>query len=130
DQDALSPQAQRGFALFAGRARCAVCHSGWRFTDDGFHDIGMPDADLGRGRLYPDEPTLQHAFKTPTLRGVADVGAYMHDGSLPSLTSVLAHYASGFSHRPSLDPDIRQLDLSTEERADLVAFMNSLSPAR
>ena len=130
DQDALSPEAQRGFALFAGRARCAVCHSGWRFTDDGFHDIGMPDADLGRGKLFPGEPTLQHAFKTPTLRGVSDVGFYMHDGSLPSLTSVIDHYASGFSRRASLDPDIRPLKLSAQERNDLVAFMNSLSSAQ
>lgn len=130
DQDALSPEAQRGFTLFTGRARCAVCHSGWRLTDDSFHDIGMPDADLGRGLLFPGEPTLEHAFKTPTLRGVAEVGFYMHDGSLPNLSSVLAHYASGFSHRASLDPDMHPLELSTQERSELEAFMNSLSPPR
>lgn len=130
DKNAISAEAQQGFTLFTGRAGCAVCHSGWRLTDDSFHDIGMPDSDLGRGTLFPGEPTLEHAFKTPTLRGVADLGFYMHDGSLPSLSSVITHYASGFSRRASLDPDMHPLELSSQERVELIAFMNSLSPAR
>jgi cytochrome c peroxidase len=39
DEGAISPAAKRGFSLFNGKASCAGCHSGWRMTDDGFHDI-------------------------------------------------------------------------------------------
>src|SRR5690606_15165863 len=41
DERAISDAAKRGFALFNGKANCAVCHSGWNFTDESFHDIGL-----------------------------------------------------------------------------------------
>ncbi|HYM04496.1 MAG TPA: cytochrome c peroxidase, partial [Stellaceae bacterium] len=68
DETAISQSAERGFALFNGKGHCAACHSGWRFTDDSFHDIGLADADIGRGKLRPQLPLMQHAFKTPGLR--------------------------------------------------------------
>jgi cytochrome c peroxidase len=40
EEDAISASAKRGFALFNGKGNCSACHSGWRFTDDKFHDIG------------------------------------------------------------------------------------------
>ena len=58
-----------------------ACHVGWRFTDDGFHDIGTSTTDLGRGREVKNDPQLQYAFKTPTLRSVALRAPYMHNGS-------------------------------------------------
>jgi cytochrome c peroxidase len=59
DETAISAAAKRGFALFNGKANCAVCHSGWAFTDAGFHDIGVAnDDDLGRGRLFPSSVKL------------------------------------------------------------------------
>src|SRR5262249_3134172 len=67
DEAAISGSAKRGFALFTGKAGCAGCHSGWRFTDDQFHDIGTTTTDQGRGREIKD-PALNFAFKTPTLR--------------------------------------------------------------
>jgi len=127
DEAAISPSAKKGFALFTGAARCSTCHSGWRLTDDSFHDVGLPDADLGRGALFPSEPTLQHAFKTPTLRNVAVIGPYMHDGSIPTLEQVLLHYEEGFSKRASLDPDIKPLTLEPSDRADLLAFLETLT---
>ena len=48
DAKAMSDAAQRGFALFNGKAHCAACHTGWNFTDDKFHDIGLPTDDKGR----------------------------------------------------------------------------------
>ncbi len=132
DEAAIGKDAKRGFALFNGRANCKSCHEGWRFTDDGFHDIGLPDdRDLGRGKLMPREPTLQHAFKTPTLRsaggGVALAGPFMHDGSLTTLDSVLTEYSSGFVRRPSLDPDIRGFAMSARDRHDLKAFLAAIN---
>src|SRR5262249_26962799 len=42
DAGALSAAEMRGFRLFTGKAGCVLCHAGWRFTDDRFHDIGLP----------------------------------------------------------------------------------------
>jgi cytochrome c peroxidase len=128
DEAAISAAAKRGFALFNGKANCAVCHSGWAFTDAAFHDIGVAkDDDLGRGRLFPSSMKLQHAFKTPTLRDVARRGPYMHDGSLASLADVIDLYDRGGIDRPSRDNDIRPLNLQSREKADLIAFLNTLS---
>jgi cytochrome c peroxidase len=127
DNSAISATAQRGFALFAGRARCALCHTGWRFTDDGFHDIGLPDPDQGRGRLQSRIIKMRHAFKTPGLREIALRGPYMHDGSLPTLKTVVAHYNQGGIDRPSRSELIGPLGLSANEQADIVAFLCALT---
>jgi cytochrome c peroxidase len=70
---------------------------------------------------------LEHAFKTPTLRNVSQRAPYMHDGSLPTLASVIDHYDSGFVTRPSLDTQMRPLGLTPEEKADVLAFLDSLT---
>jgi cytochrome c peroxidase len=130
DEAAISAAAKRGFALFNGKANCAVCHSGWAFTDAAFHDIGVAkDDDLGRGRLFPTSLKLQHAFKTPTLRDVARRSPYMHDGSVATLADVIELYDRGGIDRPSRDNDIRPLNLQSREKADLIAFLNTLSAA-
>ncbi|OYX26568.1 MAG: hypothetical protein B7Z10_02855 [Rhodobacterales bacterium 32-66-7] len=122
DADALSPAAKRGFELFTGRAKCSTCHSGWAFTDGGFHDIGLTDDDLGRGAL-----TLrkfdEHRFRTPTLRELTSRAPYMHDGSLATLKAVVDHYAD---HRKTRLFSLGPVKLSPEERADIVAFLLSL----
>ena len=128
EQAAISAAAKRGFALFNGKANCAVCHSGWAFTDAAFHDIGVAnDDDLGRGIFFPTSVKLQHAFKTPTLRDVARRGPYMHDGSLPNLAAVIELYNRGGVDRPSRDNDVRPLNLQSREKDDLIAFLNTLS---
>ena len=128
DEATIPESAKRGFDLFTGRAQCSECHSGWRLTDDSFHDIGTGgDKDIGRGRLFPNSPSLQFAFKVPTLRDVAKRAPYMHDGSLPDLPAVIDLYDRGGVERPSRDPHIRPLGLSAKERADLIAFLQTLS---
>jgi cytochrome c peroxidase len=129
DESAISDSAKRGFALFNGKANCAACHSGWRFTDDGFHDIGLASQDIGRAEHMPDIPVLRHAFKTPTLRNVAQRTPYMHDGSARSLRETVLHYDTGFVERPSLSPEMRRLGLSGQEVDDLVAFLRTLTSA-
>ena len=130
DETAISGAAKRGFALFNGKANCAVCHSGWAFTDAAFHDIGVAkNDDLGRGRLFPSSVKLQHAFKTPTLRDVARRAPYMHDGSVASLADVIDLYDRGGIDRPSRDNDIRPLNLQSREKADLIAFLKTLGDA-
>jgi cytochrome c peroxidase len=127
DERAIGEEAKRGFALFTGKARCASCHAGWNFTDDSFHDIGLPSADVGRGKFLPQVIKMQNAFKTPGLREIAHRGPYMHDGSLGTLEAVIEHYDQGGSDRPSRSPFMQPLRLSAQEKADLVAFMRTLT---
>ena len=68
------------------------------------------------------------AFKTPSLRDLTHTAPYMHDGSLATLQAVVAHYAGGFVRRPTLAPNMnRRLRLTAQEKADLVAFLRTLS---
>lgn len=126
DENAISEPAKRGFDLFNGKANCSACHTGWSFTNHGFADIGLPDADIGRG-AFSTIDSMQHAFKTPTLRDVARRGPYMHDGSVDTLAAVVRHYDTGFVQRPSLSKDVRRLDLNDRDVTDLVAFMETLT---
>jgi cytochrome c peroxidase len=127
DEAAISEAAKRGFVLFHTEAGCSGCHSGWRFTDDAFHDIGTSTTDRGRGRELKHDPKMQFAFKTPTLRAVALRAPYMHDGSLATLRDVVDFYVKGGVDRPSRSPMINPFDLTEDERNDLVAFMEALT---
>jgi cytochrome c peroxidase len=147
DDAALSPAAQRGLALFDGKAGCATCHltksvdGRAPFTDGKFHDTGVAyhgdpiwrsglegadPADLGR-----KEATFKKAdggrFKTPTLRDVGLRGPFMHDASFATLTDVVKYYSAGGTKNPNLDPAIRRLDLTDAEIFDVVAFLESLT---
>jgi len=127
NEKAISEEAKRGFALFNGKAQCSACHEGWNFTNEGFQDIGLPSEDLGRGKFLPDVIKMQHAFKTPSLREISRRSPYMHDGSLPTLEAVIEHYNYGGVDRPSRADLMRPLNLSAQEKADLVAFLKTLT---
>ncbi len=124
--DALSAMEKRGFAIFVGKGGCVSCHGGWRMTDDQFHDIGLPGDDPGRSAVPGGTPGMA-AFKTPGLRQVSKTAPYMHDGSLARLEDVIAHYAGNMRQRPSLAPNlVRDLKLDADERAALMAFLQTL----
>jgi cytochrome c peroxidase len=127
DEKAISEAAKRGFMLFNSKAACANCHSGWNFTDDSFHDIGLADSDIGRGKYLPNVIKMAHAFKTPGLREITRRGPYMHDGSIPTLEAVMDHYSHGGISRPSRSEQIKALGLSKQEKDDLVAFMKTMA---
>jgi cytochrome c peroxidase len=129
DEQAISASAKRGFVLFNGKANCFACHSGWRFTDDKFHDIGTTTTDIGRGQVDKTDELMRFAFKTPTLRSVALRPAYMHNASAATLHDVMRHYEKGGIDRPSRSPLLFPIVLSDEERDDLVAFMEALTGA-
>jgi cytochrome c peroxidase len=130
DPNALTPAARRGLALFEGKAKCMTCHVGFNFTDESFHNIGVgmdkDKPDLGRHTVTKRE---EHhgAFKTPTLRDVAKRPPYMHDGSVATLAEVVAFYNRGGVRNPWLSGEIKPLELTAGEQADLVAFMESLT---
>jgi len=133
DRSALSPSAQRGFGLFRGAAGCARCHvyNNERpfFTDFEFHNTGLGWAaspDLGRFEISKQRED-KGAFRTPTLRNIAHTAPYMHDGRMASLSEVVEFYAKGGEQNPFLDEKIRPIDLSAQDKADLVAFLESLT---
>jgi len=126
-EDAMSDSAKRGFVLFNGKAKCAACHSGWNMSDGGFHDIGLETADAGRGKLLPQLVSMQHAFKTPTLRNVDHRAPYMHQGGVQTLREVIDLYDSGGIARPSRSPLMTPLKLTERDKQDLVAFLRTLT---
>jgi cytochrome c peroxidase len=128
DEIAISENAKRGFAVFNGPGGCSNCHVGWNFTDNKFHDTGLPSEDIGRGSFERDNPKARYAFKTPGLRNETYRAPYMHDGLLPDLQSVIAHYESGGIDRPSRERELmKPISLSAEQRSDLIEFLRSLT---
>jgi cytochrome c peroxidase len=158
DTHALTPRALEGLALFAGKARCAECHSlegsPVQLTDHGFHRTSVviqsveeqlpllttevineslsggplgnkiathpEEAQLGRFNVTHDVADIEK-FRTPSLRSVSLTAPYMHDGSVKTLDEALdreVYYRSLHTGRP--------LNLSVEERKNLLAFLQAL----
>ncbi len=130
DKDALSAAAQRGSMLFDGKANCRVCHAGFNFTDESYHNLGVgmdaAKSDAGREEVTKQEGD-RGAFKTPTLRNVAQTAPYMHDGSEATLRDVVEFYNRGGRPNPQLSKEIRPLGLSARDVDDLVAFLEALT---
>ena len=138
DRTALTDLELQGLEVFRIKGRCTMCHIGPNFTDERFHNTGvawaMPQRTGARPTYLDDGRFIvtgnEHdrgAFKTPTLRDVGVTAPYMHDGSVPTLESVVEFYDQGGRANPNLDPAIRPLKLSAEERRDLVAFLGTLT---
>jgi len=127
EEEAISETAKRGFDLFRGKAECAECHRGWNFTDGAFYDIGTDKADLGRGKLFPTSTKMKYAYKVPTLRDAARRAPYMHNGSVKNLNDVIDLYDKGGIDRPSRSELIKPLHLSKSEKAELIAFLQTLT---
>ena len=122
----MSESAQRGMALFAGKANCAACHAGANFTDEQYHNLGVgmtaEKPDLGRYAVTKDKKDWG-AFKTPTLRNVVMSPPYMHDGSQKTLEEVVDWYDKGGHKNAGLSDKMKVLNLTSQEKADLVAYM-------
>lgn len=127
DSDAISDTAKRGFELFRGRAGCVSCHSGWMFTANAMHDVGLSGLDLGQGALLGQPLEANFRFKTPGLRDITMRAPYMHDGSLPDLRSVIRHYANGGSIWINRTPEIEAFTISEDEIDELIAFLETLT---
>jgi cytochrome c peroxidase len=141
DSTQITEVAQNGLALFLKKG-CPSCHSGPLLSDEAFHDVqfpGLPDAQPDPGRaaaiailqanvfnlagpyadpgpgvpgVIPSEAGEEGAFRTPSLRNVANTFPYGHDGQLATLADVLA------LHAPNLTED---------ETGELIAFLQALS---
>lgn len=145
EPDALSDAALRGLHLFRTDAGCLQCHGGPLLTDGAFHNLGLTYygrkyEDLGRYRITGDIADVG-AFKTPGLRNVARTAPYTHVGffELPGLINI---YNAGGSHPrqpdelvgdplwPQTSPLLRKLGLDAGDKADLIAFLESLTERR
>ncbi|MEN8957359.1 MAG: cytochrome c peroxidase [Flavobacteriales bacterium] len=126
---ALSLSQKRGKDLFfSNRTNCSSCHSGFNFTDNSFQSIGLyPNyADSGRMRITLNEAD-RNKFVVPSLRNVAVTKPYMHDGSLANLEEVIDFFNSGGHLSANKSNLVRPLNLSIQEKRDLINFLNSLT---
>ena len=130
DEKAIPAAAQKGLILFREKARCTKCHSGFNFTDEKFHNLGIGwdtnTVDLGR-YMVTKNPADIGAFKTPTLREIARSAPYMHDGRFKTLEEVVNFYNQAGVKNPHQDELVLPLDLTDEEKRDLVEFLRTLN---
>ena len=118
DGAALSPAARRGLELFSGRGGCITCHHGPLLTDQKMHYVGVLE--------LPGDGPQGTPYKTPSLRDAALRGSFMHNGAYRTLEAVLNLYQGvGVAEGPK--SDVPRLELKPQEKADLVAFLRSLT---
>ena len=128
-KSALTAAEKRGKDLFfSEKLACSQCHGGFNFTNYAFENNGLYEdyPDPGRFRLTGNEAD-RALFKVPTLRNVSVTAPYMHDGSLPTLEAVVEHYNGGGKAHPHKSQLVKPLGLTAAEKADLVAFLESLT---
>jgi cytochrome c peroxidase len=134
DFTALNASEKNGLKLFRSlHTRCFECHTFPTFTDGSFRVVGVRsegEPDRGRGGAMPK--AADHSFRVPSLRNVALTAPYMHNGSLATLEEVVKFYSEGGGRReadpvPGIDDKVRKFDMTAEEIADLVAFMEALT---
>jgi cytochrome c peroxidase len=130
DESAVGEDVKRGFAVFK-EAKCTNCHDGVLFTDLQYHNvgIGMDLTEPDKGRFDATKKVEDTgAFKTPTLRDIAKSGPYFHDGSSATLEDAVDTMLGGGKPNPYLDKkNLEKRTITPEQRADLLAFLRSLS---
>ena len=132
DKNAISQSAKEGYALFkSDRLNCVKCHSGFDFTDYTFQNNGtyVNYADSGRAIITQNTADIGK-FKVPSLRNLSLTYPYMHNGSFKTLEEVIEHYESGGKASKNKSPFIKGFTLTTDERQNLLDFLNSLTEYR
>ena len=158
DERALGAAEKRGLGLFLGQAGCVACHHGPNLTDDGYHNLGVPDhfvtedpaamatirfdgkrmgladwqtlADDPGRQLVTHDPADHGKFRTPSLRNVAQTGPYMHNGALMTLAEVVRFYNAGGGPADRRSAPLRPLGLGERDMDDLVAFLRATTGTR
>jgi cytochrome c peroxidase len=114
DRTKATESEARGEDLFFGKASCAACHTPPFYTDGLMHDLQVE-------RFYKPRMeggmmiTAQGPIKTFPLRGIKESPPYLHDGRLLTLEDVVEFFNL-----------VQQLNLSAQEKKDLVAFLRVL----
>jgi cytochrome c peroxidase len=149
DKTALSASQKRGFNLFMGKAACGTCHFAPVFNGlvppnyitTEFEILGTPmnedlekpiaDTDLGMYNVFEIEQ-FKGAFKTPTVRNAAETAPYMHNGAFATLEKLIDFYDKGGGagiglNVPQQTLSPTPLNLTKEEKADLISFIEALT---
>jgi cytochrome c peroxidase len=129
DQSALSASAVRGWNIFQA-IKCTNCHDGVLLTDQQYHNVGIgmdqKEPDGGRAN-FTKKPEDTGAFKTPTLRDIAQSAPYFHDGSAATLEEAVDIMLAGGKPNPHLDQkNLQKSNPSPDQRQDLLNFLKSL----
>ena len=136
----LTTEQLRGMVVFFGQGQCAACHTPPHFHDGVLSSIGVPvspekgaplDADPGFGAVIRRQDGFG-MFKTPGLRNVARTAPYMHNGAFKTLEEVVEFYNDGGGLGRGLDVysqdvQVAKLDLTEQQKKDLVSFLKSLN---
>lgn len=130
---AMSDSAKRGRDIFfSEKGNCTACHVGPNLTDEKYHNLGVgmdkEKPDLGRF-VVTNEEKDKGAFKTPTIRNVTASAPYMHDGSQKTLEEVVEWYAKGGHPNQWLSDKVKKLNLTDQDKKDLVEFMKACTGA-
>jgi cytochrome c peroxidase len=137
-ENVLTPQELNGFNVFMAEEKgdCFHCHGNFfnpLWTDNTFHNNGLDEifADIGLGGVSGD-PRDNGRFRAPSLRNLLYTSPYMHDGRFETLEEVINHYSEGLVFSETIDPLMKAVaqggvQLSEEDKADLLAFLLSLS---
>jgi len=114
DRTKAGPSELRGETLFNGKARCAVCHPAPYYTDNSMHNLMAErfyNQELANGMMMAHDGPI----KTFPLRGIKDSPPYLHDGRCFTLEDTVEYFNL-----------VQQLQLTAQEKQDLVAFLKSL----
>ena len=114
DPAKASPAELRGETIFFGRAQCASCHPGPYYTDNSMHDLQAErfyKQEMANGMMMAHDGKI----KTFPLRGIKDSPPYLHDGRCFTLEDTVEYFNL-----------VQQLQLTAQEKQDLVAFLKSL----
>lgn len=127
--NALTDQELEGMDLFFSQeTMCSQCHVTPLFTDFSFQNIGLYEEyeDNGRQRVTT-LPEDNGKFKVPSLRNISMTAPYMHDGSVSTLEEVVDFFNEGGLNHENKDERIQPLNLSTDQKQALVAFLHTLT---
>ncbi len=128
-KDTFTDQEKRGYILF--KQHCNSCHQEPLFSSYEFETNGLkPDTtynDYGRF-LMSNNPMDSFKFKIPSLRNLAYTYPYMHDGRFKKLSEVLNHYTNDLKTSQKIAVQLKGgLQISGNDKADLLAFLNTLN---
>jgi len=121
--------------FFSPLTNCATCHGTETFTAPAPKNNGLENPSIDRGvGAITNIPNQNGEFKVTSLKNIELTAPYMHDGRFTTLEQVIEHYNSGVQAHPNLAPQLRnpngtpkQLNLTAQEKAALVAFLKTLT---
>lgn len=130
NKKAMSKNQLAGWRIFSEKLYCTKCHPAPYFTtyeaaNNGLYASYEGKNDQGRFRIHHDSSDIGK-FKVPSLRNLPLTYPYMHDGSLQTLTAVVAQYQKGGAGHRLQDKQIKSFELSSKEKQQLLDFFSAL----